>query len=469
MPPCVLCLLICFIHDRSNGGPDIPLAVVPVHQLVLDHLRKHDPEGICMVPWKTYTFRQFLCHTISSANYLHHIGLRKETVVALVLPNCPEFATCLLAIFADGGIATCLSPAFTTGKLQQSFDDPRFSFQFKFLKLCFLFKEIITVDPCDFGAYGDSIRLSEMDFDFGGEQLLASVSFDCKKDLCICPLSSGTTLHPKAVKLSHYNVASMIQSIRLFRAEKITLPVKGFNIICFLPFYHIYGTVIFLVGLLRGFVMITMEEFKSELFLNLIQTYKVMCQFLFVVPPILNFLVRHPLVKKFDISSVKTILVAAAPFGKEESGYLAYGLTEISGASHIMPAVPVSKLRHGSCGVLLPNFECKVRELSGKTRNAMERGEICLRGPACCLGYFGNEGATEQLIDSEGWLHTGDVGYFDEDGYYFIVDRIKDMIKIKGFQVFNISLRNELLHMKHIADAKQFLPDFTAFIPRSDR
>jgi len=200
-----------------------------------------------------------------------------------------------------------------------------------------------------------------------------------------------------------------------------------------------------------------------------------------LVPPIIIALAKHPIVDKFDLSSVKTIISGAAPLAAETEKQLlerlknsrltlkqAYGMTELSPLSHYSPSD--MSPRSGSVGLLIPNVEAKVLDLeTGELLLPNQQGEICVRGPNVMLGYYGLTQETGATIDPDGFLHTGDIGYFDQDGYFFIVDRLKELIKYKGFQVAPAELEALLLEHPKIADSAVIpVPDEEAGeIPRA--
>ena len=190
----------------------------------------------------------------------------------------------------------------------------------------------------------------------------------------------------------------------------------------------------------------------------------------YLVPPIVLALAKHPLVDRFDLSHLRFVTSGAAPMGRdlEEScaariGCMVkqgYGMTEASPVTHFTPEDPAFA-RSGSCGLLVPNTECRI--VNVETRRDVgpgEQGELLIRGPQVMLGYLNNPAATEQAIDADGWLHTGDVGFADADGFFFIVDRLKEFIKYKGFQVAPAELEGVLLTHAAVADC--------AVIPKVD-
>ena len=204
-----------------------------------------------------------------------------------------------------------------------------------------------------------------------------------------------------------------------------------------------------------------MPRFDLESFLKAVQDYEVTLAHL--VPPIVLALSKHPIVDNYQLPQLRTIFSGAAPLGEEltiacmdrlgVTVRQGYGMTETSPVTHSSPAPPMP-LKFGSVGVPAPNTECRIIDLeSGEPLGPNERGEVCVRGPQVMTGYLNNPDATAETIDSDGWLHTGDIGYADEDGHFYIVDRAKELIKYKGFQVAPAELEAILLSHPSIADA----------------
>src|ERR1051326_3003186 len=257
--------------------------------------------------------------------------------------------------------------------------------------------------------------------------------------------------------LTHYNlVANMCQmdGLDYFQHDD--------TLLCVLPLFHIYGLVVVLnMGLHLGATIVTMPRFDLEQFLTMIQQYRVTLSH--IVPPIVLKLAKDPIVDKYDLSSLKMIFSGAAPLGADLSRECmkrigcgirqGYGMTETSPVTHSSPADP-AKMRHGSVGTAAPNTEVKlVDPATGAELGPNEEGEVCVRGPQIMKGYLNNPEATRRTIDAEGWLHTRDIGYVDEDGQFFSVDRVKELIKYKGFQVAPAELEAVLLTHPAVADA----------------
>ena len=212
-----------------------------------------------------------------------------------------------------------------------------------------------------------------------------------------------------------------------------------------------------------GAKTVFMPAFDLVQFLELIQTHKI--QRAHLVPPIILGLAKHPIVDSFDLSSLTCINSAAAPLGADIQMMVSkrlrcvvkqgWGMTELSPAGCLVPdevAMDFEAIK-GSAGLLCPNTEAKVVDpVTRVDLNYSQEGEICIRGPQVMKGYFENEAATADMIDSDGWLHTGDVGYFNEQGFLFITDRCKELIKFKGFQVAPAELEAIIAAMDGVKD-----------------
>ncbi|MGI8922418.1 MAG: AMP-binding protein, partial [Solirubrobacteraceae bacterium] len=277
---------------------------------------------------------------------------------------------------------------------------------------------------------------------------------DPAEDLAVLPYSSGTTGLPKGVMLTHRNlVANTIQS------ASALAPDQDDVLIAVLPFFHIYGMqVIMNLGLRHGSTLVTMPRFDLDQFLGLIEEHSV--SRVYLVPPIALALAKHPAVDGHDLSSLDLIMSGAAPLGAELSEKLAgrvgadviqgYGLTETSPVTH---TIIRENNKPGSIGPPLPGTECRlVDPESGEDVADGERGELWIRGPQVMKGYLNNDEATAAPVDPEGWLHTGDVGVRDADDHYEIVDRLKELIKYKGFQVAPAELEALIINHPDVAD-----------------
>jgi acyl-CoA synthetase (AMP-forming)/AMP-acid ligase II len=211
----------------------------------------------------------------------------------------------------------------------------------------------------------------------------------------------------------------------------------------------------------QGGTLVTLPRFDLEQFLAILHDYRVTLAF--VVPPIMLAMAKHPLVDRFDLSGLRFVGSAAAPLGAEleeacgkRLGCVVgqgYGLTETGPVLTAHPSEE-ARIRHGSAGQLLPNTEAKVVDpITGAALGRDQDGELCFRGPQVMAGYLNRAQETAQVVDPDRWLHTGDIGHIDDDGYFWIVDRVKELIKYKGLQVAPAELEAVLLTHPGIADA----------------
>ncbi|KAF3916651.1 S-dihydroxybenzoyltransferase [Dactylellina cionopaga] len=281
--------------------------------------------------------------------------------------------------------------------------------------------------------------------------------FDPEKDLAFLVYSSGTTGLPKGVMLSHKNiVANILQGTT---AENVLKSGED-SVIGFLPFFHIYGlTCIMHFSFYKGIKLIIMERFDLEGFCRLVQDHKV--TFAYVVPPVVLALAKHPIVSKYDLSSIKMMNSGAAPLTSEiqDAVYTrlklktkqGYGLSETSPTTHTQ-AWEDWKDKIGSVGPLLPNMTAKYVNDDGTEVKAGETGELWLKGPNIMMGYWKNPEATANCMTDDGYFKTGDVGHQDQGGNFFITDRVKELIKYKGFQVPPAELEGKIASHPKVDD-----------------
>ena len=443
--------------------PDVKIPESPLSAFVLSGAaaRGDKPALIDGPSGRTITYAQLPGLVARAAAGLAARGFRKGDRFAILSPNLPEYAIAFHAVASLGGVVTTVNPLYTAAEGAKQLQDSAARF-------------LLTVPPFLATAREAAAQSKVEEILVFGEAegatpfatLLAAggtppeVAIDPRKDLVALPYSSGTTGLPKGVMLSHYNLVAQMCMIEGVTDAELISPQD--TVLAFLPFFHIYGISAFLdFSLYRGATIVTMARFDLEQYLQLVQKYGV--TILHVVPPIALALAKHPVVDNFDFSKVRGAFSAAAPLGDSVADALyarlgfrvsqAYGMTEVSGASHLGPTTE-DKIKPASGGRLMPNMECRIVDVaSGEEVPVGEQGEIQVRGPIVMQGYFGQSGATAATIDREGWLRTGDIGYVDADGDFFIVDRTKELIKYKAFQVAPAELESVLLANPAIAEA----------------
>jgi acyl-CoA synthetase (AMP-forming)/AMP-acid ligase II len=444
--------------------PDVTIPEVPITQFVFQRAAERgDKPSLIDGPTGRIISYSELTDSISKvAASLWKRGFKKGEVFGILSPNLPEYAIAFHAVALLGGITSPVNPLYTDHEVAHQLSDAGARF-------------LVTVPQC-FEKAAAAAREAGIEelfiFDQPGEAthgatpfstLLDSdgkfpeVSIDPREDLVALPYSSGTTGLPKGVMLTHYNlVANMCQM------EGLDYFTEDDTLICVLPLFHIYGLVVVLnMGLYQGSTIVTVPRFDLELFLQLVRDHEVTLAHL--VPPIVLALSKNPLVDNYKLPKLKTIFCGAAPLDENLTRACmqrlgcdvrqGYGMTETSPVTHSSPADP-AQVKFGSVGVPAPNTEVKVINLeTGESLGANAEGEVCVRGPQIMKGYLNRPEATAETVDEEGWLHTGDIGYADDDGHFFIVDRAKELIKYKGFQVPPAELEALLLTHTCVADA----------------
>lgn len=289
----------------------------------------------------------------------------------------------------------------------------------------------------------------------GKEMLEPHVYSNPKEDLAYLCYSSGTTGLAKGVMTTVYNMTSVLAGLYCFMGDKDDI---GF---AFLPMSHIYGlTKLVHLPILEGQTIVVVPRWETETCLKAIQKYR--ATMMLLVPPVALILATDPVVDKYDLSSLKYLLSGAAPLGPELQGRLrkrlgcyvtqAYGMTESSPTSHYGP---YDSPRPGSCGKLLPNVQGRIVDpvTMKDVENIGDEGEIWMKGPIIMKGYINRPDATRETLVEDGWLRTGDVAKVDADGWFYITDRIKELIKYKGFQVPPAELEALLLEHPAVADS----------------
>ncbi|XP_065192124.1 uncharacterized protein LOC135823207 [Sycon ciliatum] len=425
---------------------------------------------------RSFTLDQLENHCATfGAGLVQHLGMERGDIVAVMCPNRPEYAVAFLGTMMAGGIVTTANTIYTSHELNKQLTTAGAKYVFTTAELLSSVVEaaiantdikgvvVMDTDSSRPSSLSSSVRVVPLSLLLQTSAgLLPRFTVDAAKDTAVIPFSSGTTGLPKGVMLSHRNlIVNVLQmadepELMYFRQSEDEC------VLCVMPFYHIYGMVVLLAnGIYQRCRLLTVPKFDPNIMPGIIGQEKVTQ--LFVAPPLILFLLNDPRGQAADLSSVHYAFSAAAPLGRGVQEELSnrlqgkpvlqgYGLTELSPICH---ASPRSSYKLGSIGLPVPSTEVKICSLDGEKRSlsAHENGEVCVRGPQVFQGYLNRPEATAEMLDSDGWLHTGDIGHYDEDGHFFIVDRLKELIKVKGYQVAPAELEAELLHHPDIADA----------------
>ncbi|KAK0483969.1 AMP binding protein [Armillaria novae-zelandiae] len=386
---------------------------------------------------------------------LRHHGEKRGDTILVFSPNALAYPVILLGAIAAGLRCTLANNAYTSHELAHQYTDSRarriFTTEDSLPVVRAMFEEVgVKGDEADARiiVLGKSLKWA------GGpdaprttpllhmEDLLAFGSleeeekFDGERahETALLCYSSGTTGKPKGVETTHQNLTSEIDML-----AAVWTHGTGNKHLGFLPMYHIYGAVIILFLTQKlGHTSYIQQRFDPLRFCEDIQKYKI--QIVMLVPPIAVFLSRHPLVEKFDLSSLKLLTSGAAPLGPELTNQVTarlpllnvnaaviqgFGMTELSPVTHLLPVADAAR-KAGSIGLLLPNLQSRIVDEDG---HDAQTGEMWIKGPVVMKGYINNPTATVNTITKDGWLKTGDIAVRDEEGYFFIVDRVKELIK----------------------------------------
>ncbi|MER5433103.1 4-coumarate--CoA ligase family protein [Streptomyces sp. NPDC002588] len=443
---------------------DVPPVELPIHDAVLGRAAEYGdtPALIDGTDGTTLTYEQLDRFHRRVAAALAEAGVRKGDVLALHSPNTVAFPIAFYAATRAGASVTTVHPLATAEEFAKQLGDAKARW-------------IVTVSPFLQTArraaelVGGVEEIFVCDSAPGHRSLidmLASaapeprVHIDPTEDVAALPYSSGTTGTPKGVMLTHRQIATNLAQL----APAIS-SAPGDRILAVLPFFHIYGlTALMNAPLRQGATVVVLPRFDLETFLAAIQTHRITA--LYVAPPIVLALAKHPAVVQYDLSSLEYVISAAAPLDADLAAACAdrlglpplgqaYGMTELSPGTHVVPLAAMRDAPAGTVGRLIAGTEMRIVSLDdpGKDLGPGHEGEILIRGPQIMKGYLGRPDATAALIDTEGWLHTGDIGRVDEEGWLFVVDRVKELIKYKGFQVAPAELEALLLTHPGIADA----------------
>ena len=462
--------------------------------------RKDEIALVCGASNDTMTYHDVYNGCYSFANALRSkYNIKKNECVGILSPNHIQYFSAFNGISLIQGRSTTINPLYTVDEIKYQLE----STNAKILIAHPMFIDnatkaaneldipLITLDKVSTDKMDSIYQLIE-DYHITKDNVDLKTFGGADPDsIMTIPFSSGTTGKPKGVMLTHANLhANILQSIpqegRNMGRDPITKE-QG-SLICPLPFFHIYGMIASMcLPLFMGAKLVFLPSFDLVRFLELLQDHKI--QRAHCVPPIILALAKQPIVEKYDLSNLKSIMSAAAPLGGELQVQAAeklgvmikqgWGMTELSPIGTVVPdpesfdkETIMKHLKHyqGSAGTLAPSTLGKIVCVeSGKDLEYHEEGELMIKGPQVMKGYFNNEEATKHTIRDDGWMHTGDIGYFDDEGKLYITDRSKELIKYKGFQVAPAELEGILGTHENILDAIVIpvLNDEAGEIPRA--
>ncbi|XP_006659243.1 probable 4-coumarate--CoA ligase 1 [Oryza brachyantha] len=484
--------------------PDIAITnTLPLHRYCFERL----PEVAgrpCLIDGATgdvltYADVDRLSRRLAAAFRRAPLGLGRGAVVMNLLRNSPEFVLSFFAASRVGAAVTTANPMSTPHEIES---------QLSAAGATVVITESMAADKLPpHGVGGGAPPLTVVLIDerrdgclhfwddlMSGDEAAANDAggdddegFD-PDDVVALPYSSGTTGLPKGVMLTHRSLSTSVAQQVDGDNPNIGLHA-GDVILCALPMFHIYSlNTIMMCGLRVGAAIVVMRRFDLAAMMDLVERHRVTIAPL--VPPIVVSVAKSEAAASRDLSSVRMVLSGAAPMGKDiEDAFMAklpgavlgqgYGMTEAGPVLSMCLAFAKEPLpvKSGACGTVVRNAELKIIDPdSGESLGRNRPGEICVRGQQIMKGYLNNPEATKNTIDADGWLHTGDIGYVDDDDEIFIVDRLKEIIKYRGFQVAPAELEALLITHPNIADAavvgKQIEPEIgeipVAFIAKTE-
>jgi acyl-CoA synthetase (AMP-forming)/AMP-acid ligase II len=462
----------------ASPFPEVQIPTTAVFEYIFGDLAESDADRIAITEVATgaeYTYRELTTRIEAFAGALAARGIGVGAVVGLLAPNSAAFAVAFHGILRSGATATTINALFTAKDIAKQLTDSGAAMLITVSALApqalqaagevgLAADRIVVLDGPGTATDGYPNAAELLDAPPPAPQ----VTFDPATHLAALPYSSGTTGNPKGVMLTHTNLAANVAQIR---------PIQGLvpndRVVAVLPFFHIYGMTVLLNSVLHARArLVIMPSFDLALFLKTIQDHK--CTYAFIAPPVAVALAKHPVVDSYRLESLKGLMSGAAPLDDDLGMAVAdrlgcpivqgYGMSELSPVSHCMPfdggrelvgaVAPLS-----SCGWTVPGAVSKIvdpdtgAEINRPEHGLSEVGELCFRGPNVMAGYLNNDTATRETIDDDGFLHTGDLARVDASGCIYIVDRLKELIKYKGYQVPPAELEAVLLTHPGIADA----------------
>ncbi|XP_063539418.1 uncharacterized protein LOC134748562 [Cydia strobilella] len=450
-----------------------PAMEVPGHlsyaQYVIDKLREHCKagDGVALVNGDTgeeVTFKQILNDVVRIATGLKEFGVKRGDVVGLCSESRIEYISTAIAVMCCGATVTPVNLQYQPDEMSHVLNIAKPNIVIgsssalkinlsTFKNLPFV-KKIVQFDgtPLEPGI----VLLSSLMSEVVSVEEYSPEDVQGWSDVLVILYSSGTTGLPKGVMLTHFNILYSAMHYSEVGEESYK------RMLTVVPWYHGYGLLTTINYMAVKKKLVFFSGFNAEKYLGAIQKYKI--QVLLTVPPIVLLLAKSPVVEKYDLSPVNVVWCAAAPLSKEiiqgalkrlpncTGIFQAYGMTETSLAA-TRDEIDAATQRVGSGGRPLPGVRTKVVDIETRQKlGPNQQGEVCIKGPIVMKGYAGNEAATRDVMDEEGYLKTGDIGYYDEHGFLFIVDRLKEIIKYKGFQVPPAEVERVVLQHPGVAE-----------------
>eukprot|EP01111_Echinosteliopsis_oligospora_P004941 TRINITY_DN18084_c0_g1_i1.p1 TRINITY_DN18084_c0_g1~~TRINITY_DN18084_c0_g1_i1.p1 ORF type:complete len:527 (-),score=137.72 TRINITY_DN18084_c0_g1_i1:166-1746(-) len=449
-------------NEHKSLFPDIEIPKdMSLPQFVMEDFKENGNKAalIDAVSGREITFQILYEGVHQMAAGFRKYGVKKGDVVIIFLPNVVEYPIILMGLQLFGAIPSTMNPVYTPDEISHQIEDSNAlavitlpSLVSKVQEASEILKKKIQI--ISLGQAEGAIPLSSLLVDLKVDYKYPKID---TSHIAVLPYSSGTTGKPKGVVLTHHNLISNTLQILSVDAGAILYSDRFVGI---LPFFHIYGMVWLLYVVLRSrCAIVVMPRFDMKLFLESIQKYKI--SIAHVAPPLILALFKETTLSQYNLSSLRWMYCGAAPLGGDLQVNLArklgivikqgYGMTEMSPVSLTSHH---SKVEAGSVGMLVPNCTAKIVDVETQQLVGVgKEGELWVKGPNIMMEYLNNKTATSSTVDSDGYLHSGDIVYVNKNGNYFVVDRLKELIKYKGYQVPPAELEAVLQMHPAVADA----------------
>jgi long-chain acyl-CoA synthetase len=446
---------------------DVPIKTGPVHGILDEAAATYPDRPAVEFMGKRATYSELLALANRAAAGFQKLGVGPGVHVGLYLPNTPHYVIAFFGVLKAGGTVVNYSPLDAEKVLEHKVDDSRTSMivtldlpvllpQMELLLEKTELKKLIVGGLADLPGFPQCPRIENARrdekhvpfcdlLDNDGTYVAHDIG-DPAQAIAVLQYTGGTTGLPKGAMLTHANLtAASQQYLETTRVEPRVLIEGQERTLLVLPLFHIYAlSACMLLTMRLGAETILHARFDPEAVLNDLANKKVTC--FFGVPTMFTALLGHESAKTLDLSSIKYVASGGAPLPLEVAAAFeaatgarvneGWGMTETSPSGTFSPMR--GKRKVGSCGIPVPQCVLKFVDVTDPAKDVAlgERGEICIKGPNVMKGYWRNQAATDALMTADGFMRTGDVAYMDEDGFVFIVDRIKDMLLCGGYNVY---------------------------------
>jgi long-chain acyl-CoA synthetase len=411
---------------------------------------------------ESITYYQLKVKVDQVAGMWEKMNLKKGERIGLMMANHPDYVVCYYAAIALGLIIVQINPNYTPRELLQILEDSKITSivvneaSFSLIREMEEFYPFCRIFTSQFSVEKENIISLEECF-LSEDTLKTEIPLDVQEDIAIIQYTGGTTGKIKGAMLTHYNLGTNVYQSYIMYREKINLGME--TVLAATPLYHVYGmTSAMNLGIFIGANILLFQKFVTKKVLEKIKEYQP--TFFPGVPKMYISFVNHPDVNQYRLNCFKICSSGSAPLPveiisrfQEITGttiYEGFGMSETSPTTHRNPVNGTPKI--GSIGIPVPGADCLVVDDSGRPLEPKMIGELVIKGPQVMKGYWRNESETKQVLHNE-WLHTGDLATMDEDGYFYIVGRMKDMIISGGFNIYPQEIESVLYEYQDIEEA----------------